>query len=44
MFAFVFRWLAGVFFAYVFVARGFGVVVGTHSAYDFLVGWGDVHF
>ncbi len=44
LFAFVFRWLAGVFFAYVFVARGFGVVVGTHSAYDLLVGWGDVHF
>ncbi len=44
LFAFVFRWLAGVFFAYVFVARGFGVAVGTHSAYDLLVGWGDVHF
>jgi len=42
LFAFVFRWLAGVFFAYVFVARGFGVAVGTHSAYDLLVGWGDV--
>ena len=44
LFAFVFRWLAGVFFAYVFVARGFGVAVGTHSAYDLLVGWCDVHF
>ena len=44
LFAFVFRWLAGVFFAYVFVARGFGVAVGTHSAYDLLVSWGDVHF
>ena len=44
LFAFVFRWLAGVFFAYVFVTRGFGVAVGTHSAYDLLVGWGDVHF
>ena len=42
LFAFVFRWLAGVFFAYVFVARGFGVAVGTHSAYDLLVGWADV--
>ncbi len=30
-FAFVFRWLAGVFFAWVFVARGFGVAVGTHT-------------
>jgi hypothetical protein len=38
-FAFVFRWLAGVYFAWVFVVRGFGVAVGTHSAYDILVGW-----
>ena len=44
LFAFVFRWLAGVFFAYVFVARGYGVAVGTHSAYDLLVGWCEVHF
>ena len=43
LFAFVFRWLAGVFFAYVFVVRGFGVAVGTHSAYDLLVGWSEVH-
>ena len=42
-FAFVFRWLAGVFFAWVFVTRGFGVAVGTHTAYDLLVGWLDVH-
>ncbi len=41
-FAFIFRWLAGVFFAWVFVARGFGVAVGAHSAYDILVGWLDV--
>ena len=38
-FAFIFRWLAGVFFAWVFVVRGFGVAVGTHTAYDILVGW-----
>jgi hypothetical protein len=38
-FAFVFRWMAGVFFAWVFVIRGFGVAVGTHTAYDILVGW-----
>lgn len=44
LFAFVFRWLAGVFFAYVFVARGFGVAVGTHSAYDLLVGYCEVSF
>ena len=43
LFAFVFRWLAGVFFAYVFVVRGFAVAVGTHSAYDLLVGWSEVH-
>ena len=42
-FAFIFRWLAGVFFAWVFVARGFGVAVGTHAAYDLLVGWFDWH-
>jgi hypothetical protein len=38
-FAFVFRWMAGVYFAWVFVIRGFGVAVGTHTAYDILVGW-----
>jgi hypothetical protein len=43
-YAFIFRWLAGVFFAWVFVVRGFGVAVGTHTAYDILVGWLDWHF
>ncbi len=38
-FAFVFRWMAGVFFAWVFVLRGFGIAVGTHTIYDILVGW-----
>lgn len=38
-FAFVFRWLAGVYFGWVFVLRGFGIAVGTHAAYDVLVGW-----
>jgi hypothetical protein len=38
-YAFFFRWVAGIFFAWVFVARGFGVAVGTHAAYDILVGW-----
>ncbi len=38
-FAFIFRWLAGVYFAWVFLARGFGIAVGTHAAYDVLVGW-----
>jgi hypothetical protein len=27
------------YFTQVFVVRGFGVAVGTHSAYDILVGW-----
>jgi hypothetical protein len=38
-FAFVFRWLAGVFFAWVFILRGFGIAVGTHALYDILAGW-----
>ncbi len=38
-YAFIFRWMAGVFFAWVFVLRGFGIAVGTHTAYDILVGW-----
>jgi hypothetical protein len=38
-FAFVFRWMAGVFFAWVFVLRGFGIAVGTHALYDVLVGY-----
>jgi hypothetical protein len=41
-YAFTFRWLAGIFFAWVFVVRGFGVAVGTHSAYDIFVGWFDL--
>jgi len=43
-FAFIFRWLAGVFFAWVFVVRGFGVAVGAHTTYDILVGWLGWHF
>jgi len=38
-FAFIFRWMAGVFFAWVFVIRGFGIAVGTHTVYDMIVGW-----
>ncbi|WP_158633536.1 CPBP family glutamic-type intramembrane protease [Tautonia sociabilis] len=34
---FLFRWLAGVYFAWVFILRGFGIAVGTHVAYDLLV-------
>lgn len=36
---FIFRWMAGVFFAWIFILRGFGIAVGTHTAYDVLVGW-----
>jgi hypothetical protein len=43
-FAFIFRWMAGVFFAWVFVIRGFGIAVGTHTVYDILVGWAGCHF
>ncbi len=43
-FAFVFRWLAGIAFAWVFLVRGFGIAVGTHAAYDVLVGWVGLHF
>jgi membrane protease YdiL (CAAX protease family) len=28
---------AGVYFAVIYVARGFGIVVGTHAIYDVLV-------
>lgn len=44
LYAFVFRWLAGVFFAWIFLVRGFGVAVGAHAAYDVLVGWVGMHF
>ena len=36
---FGFRLLAGVYFALVFHARGFGVVVGAHAIYDILAGF-----
>ena len=38
LYGFVFRALAGGFFAILFLARGFGIVAGTHAAYDMLVG------
>jgi membrane protease YdiL (CAAX protease family) len=37
-FSFLFRFIAGVFFAILFVYRGYGVAVGTHALYDILVG------
>ncbi len=38
LYSFTFRTLAGVFFAMLFVLRGFGITVGAHAAYDLLVG------
>ncbi len=36
--SFVFRGIAGVFFAVVFLYRGFGIAAGSHAAFDILVG------
>lgn len=38
LFTFLFRMLAGCVFAVLFVLRGFGITVGSHAAYDVLVG------
>jgi hypothetical protein len=38
LFAFSFRAAAGLFFASIFLLRGFGITVGCHTAYDLLVG------
>ena len=38
LYSFTFRTLAGVFFATLFVTRGFGIAAGAHAAYDMLVG------
>jgi membrane protease YdiL (CAAX protease family) len=38
LFAFSFRAAAGLFFATVFLLRGFGITVGCHAAYDLFVG------
>jgi membrane protease YdiL (CAAX protease family) len=38
LFSFGFRTLAGLFFAALFVLRGFGITVGAHAAYDLIVG------
>jgi hypothetical protein len=37
-YAFAFRSIAGIFFAALFLCRGFGIAAGTHAAYDMLVG------
>ncbi len=38
VYSFLFRCLAGSFFAVLFVLRGFGVAAGTHAGYDIMVG------
>jgi hypothetical protein len=38
VYSFTFRFLAGMFFALLFLVRGFGIVAGTHAVYDILVG------
>ena len=37
-FTFLFRVLAGIFFAVLFLYRGFGIAAGAHAGYDILVG------
>ncbi len=37
-YTFTFRFVAGGFFAVLFVYRGFGVAAGTHAFYDIFVG------
>jgi len=38
VYSFTFRMLAGMFFACLFLLRGFGIVAGAHALYDMLVG------
>ncbi len=38
LFSFTFRTFAALFFALLFVLRGFGITVGAHAAYDLIVG------
>jgi len=38
LYSFSFRLAAGVFFAIVFLLRGFGIAAGTHALYDLFVG------
>ena len=38
LYSFLFRFLAGAFFAILFVRRGFGIAAGTHALYDIIVG------
>ena len=38
IYSFTFRFVAGVFFAVLFLVRGFGIAAGSHFFYDLLVG------
>ena len=38
IYSFTFRAVAGLFFAILFLLRGFGITAGTHFFYDVLVG------
>ncbi|GAB6164656.1 CPBP family glutamic-type intramembrane protease [Thermostilla marina] len=38
LFTFLFRFVAGMFFAVLYCVRGFGIAAGAHAAYDLLVG------
>jgi membrane protease YdiL (CAAX protease family) len=38
LYTFAFRAIAGLFFAALFVVRGFGITVGAHAGYDLIVG------
>lgn len=38
LFNFLFRFVAGIFFAVLFLYRGFGIAAGSHAAYDLMVG------
>lgn len=38
VYSFTFRLLAGMFFAILFLSRGFGIAAGTHALYDVIVG------
>ncbi len=40
---FCFRFLAGAFFAVLYIYRGFGIAAGTHALYDVLVHLSSVH-
>jgi hypothetical protein len=37
-FVFLFRTLAGCYFAGLFLCRGLGIAVGAHACYDIIVG------